>query len=93
LGGALAMLLAYDLAELGLNRATPITVFSFRGPRVRNAAFKSWCDELAVKALRVANVREPIMRMPGIFLNKATTGVADWRCSVRGGSPPTRTSA
>jgi pimeloyl-ACP methyl ester carboxylesterase len=76
LGGVLAMLLAYDLAELGLNRAAPITVFSVGGPRVRNAAFKARCDELGVKALRVADVRDPIMRMPGVFLNEATTSVA-----------------
>ncbi|XP_051227357.1 phospholipase A1 EG1, chloroplastic/mitochondrial-like [Lolium perenne] len=76
MGGALATLLAYDLAELGLNRAAPITVFSFGGPRVGNAAFKARCDELGVKALRVANVRDPITRMPGFFLNEATTGAA-----------------
>ncbi|KAM0879287.1 hypothetical protein ACQ4PT_034334 [Festuca glaucescens] len=29
MAGALAMLLAYDLAELGLNRTATITVFSF----------------------------------------------------------------
>uniref|UniRef100_A0ACD5XEN1 Uncharacterized protein n=1 Tax=Avena sativa TaxID=4498 RepID=A0ACD5XEN1_AVESA len=82
MGGALATLLAYDLAELGLNRAAPITVFSFGGPRVGNAAFKARCDELGVKALRVANVRDPITRMPGVFLNEATTGTAvlrPWR--------------
>jgi hypothetical protein len=82
MGGALATLLAYDLAELGLNRCAPITVFSFGGPRVGNAAFKARCDELGVKALRVANVRDPITRMPGVFLNEATTGTAvlrQWR--------------
>jgi hypothetical protein len=75
MGGALAMLLAYDLAELGLNRAAPITVFSFWGLRVGNAALKARCNELSGKALRVANVRDPITRMPGVFLNEATTGV------------------
>jgi hypothetical protein len=46
LGSALAMLSAYDIAEMGLNRSEsddqaesiPITVFSFAGPRVGNAA-------------------------------------------------------
>ncbi|CAM0884150.1 unnamed protein product [Alopecurus aequalis] len=82
MGGALALLLAYDLAELGLNRAAPVTVFSFGGPRVGNAAFKARCDELGVKALRVANVRDPVTRMPGVFLNEATTGTSmlrPWR--------------
>ncbi|KAF7031950.1 hypothetical protein CFC21_043193 [Triticum aestivum] len=82
MGSALALLLAYDLAELGLNRAAPVTVFSFGGPRVGNAAFKARCDELGVKALRVANVHDPITKLPGILLNEATTGVLrPWRAS------------
>ncbi|KAL6616547.1 hypothetical protein ACP70R_038817 [Stipagrostis hirtigluma subsp. patula] len=82
MGSALALLFAYDLAELGLNRGAPVTVFSFGGPRVGNAAFKARCDELGVKALRVANVHDPITKLPGIFLNEATTGVLrPWRGS------------
>ncbi|OEL29276.1 Phospholipase A1 EG1, chloroplastic [Dichanthelium oligosanthes] len=82
MGSALALLFAYDLAELGLNRGAPVTVFSFGGPRVGNAAFKARCDELGVKALRVANVHDPITKLPGIFLNEATTGVLrPWRAS------------
>ncbi|XP_039812115.1 phospholipase A1 EG1, chloroplastic/mitochondrial-like [Panicum virgatum] len=82
MGSALALLLAYDLTELGLNRGAPVTVFSFGGPRVGNAAFKARCDELGVKALRVANVHDPITKLPGIFLNEATAGVLrPWRAS------------
>ncbi|CAL4946111.1 unnamed protein product [Urochloa decumbens] len=83
MGSALALLFAYDLAELGLNRGAPVTVFSFGGPRVGNAAFKARCDELGVKALRVANVHDPITKLPGIFLNEATAGVLrpSWRGS------------
>ncbi|KAG8078775.1 hypothetical protein GUJ93_ZPchr0007g3541 [Zizania palustris] len=87
MGSALALLFAYDLAELGLNRdstgrVAPVTVFSFGGPRVGNAAFKARCDELGVKALRVANVHDPITKLPGIFLNEATTGLLrPWRGS------------
>ncbi|KAF8755346.1 hypothetical protein HU200_011337 [Digitaria exilis] len=82
MGSALALLFAYDLAELGLNRGAPVTVYSFGGPRVGNAAFKARCDELGVKALRVANVHDPITKLPGIFLNEATTGVlSPWRGS------------
>ncbi|XP_062206266.1 phospholipase A1 EG1, chloroplastic/mitochondrial-like [Phragmites australis] len=82
MGSALALLFAYDLAELGLNRGSLVTVFSFGGPRVGNAAFKARCDELGVKALRVANVHDPITKLPGIFLNEATTGVLrPWRAS------------
>ncbi|CAO2182028.1 unnamed protein product [Urochloa humidicola] len=83
MGSALALLFAYDLAELGLNRGAPVTVFSFGGPRVGNAAFKARCDDLGVKALRVANVHDPITKLPGIFLNEATAGVLrpSWRGS------------
>ncbi|TVU36170.1 hypothetical protein EJB05_18089, partial [Eragrostis curvula] len=81
MGSALATLLGYDLAERGLNRCgasgrrVPVTVFSFGGPRVGNAAFKERCDELGVKALRVANVRDPVTKLPGAFVNERTVGL------------------
>ena len=84
MGSALATLLGYDLAELGLNRdasgrRVPVTVFSFGGPRVGNAAFKDRCDELGVKVLRVANVRDPVTMLPGALLNEGTSGfLAGW---------------
>jgi hypothetical protein len=75
MGSSLAILLGYDLAELGLNRTVrwdtvPITVYSFAGPRVGNTGFKNRCDELGVKVLRVVNVNDPITKLPGIFLNE-----------------------
>ncbi|KAG8089722.1 hypothetical protein GUJ93_ZPchr0011g27325 [Zizania palustris] len=75
MGSSLALLLGYDLAELGLNRGgdgrqVPITVYSFAGPRVGNMAFKDRCDKLGVKVLRVVNVNDPITKLPGIFLNE-----------------------
>ncbi|KAL6662305.1 hypothetical protein ACP70R_000164 [Stipagrostis hirtigluma subsp. patula] len=75
MGSSLALLLGYDLAELGLNRdgsgnAVPITVYSFAGPRVGNMGFKNRCDELGVKVLRVVNVNDPITKLPGIFFNE-----------------------
>ncbi|KAM3311238.1 hypothetical protein ACQJBY_031731 [Aegilops geniculata] len=75
MGSSLALLLGYDLAELGLNRDgrgnhVPITVYSFAGPRVGNMGFKNRCDELGVKVLRVVNVNDPITKLPGIFLNE-----------------------
>ncbi|TVU02288.1 hypothetical protein EJB05_52223, partial [Eragrostis curvula] len=80
MGSSLAILLGYDLAELGLNHRTtgrnnntttiPITVYSFAGPRVGNTGFKNRCDELGVKVLRVVNVNDPITKLPGIFLNE-----------------------
>ncbi|XP_020219792.1 galactolipase DONGLE, chloroplastic [Cajanus cajan] len=81
LGSALAILLAYDLAELGLNKISnlksvdansevPVTVFSFGGPRVGNSEFKHRCDELGVKVLRIANVNDPITKLPGVVFNE-----------------------
>ncbi|KAJ8774374.1 hypothetical protein K2173_011623 [Erythroxylum novogranatense] len=75
MGSALALLLAYDIAELELNKIdhnneVPVTVFSFGGPRVGNSAFKERCDELGVKVLRIVNVNDPITKVPGVFLNE-----------------------
>lgn len=75
MGSALALLLAYDIAELGLNRRTnnevvPVSVFSFGGPRVGNSGFKKRCEELGVKVLRIVNVNDPITKMPGVLFNE-----------------------
>lgn len=75
LGSALAILCAYDIAEVGLNivnddRKIPITVFSFAGPRVGNLKFKERCDELGVKVLRVVNVHDIVPTVPGILANE-----------------------
>ncbi|CAO2152082.1 unnamed protein product [Urochloa humidicola] len=86
MGSSLAVLLGYDLAELGLNysypnnnsggaREIPITVFSFAGPRVGNLEFKTRCDELGVKVLRVVNVNDPVTKMPGVILNEGAARV------------------
>ncbi|KAJ8505076.1 hypothetical protein OPV22_005962 [Ensete ventricosum] len=75
MGSSLALLLGYDVAELGLNRdglgqEVPITVYSFGGPRVGNSGFKNRCEELGVKVLRVVNVNDPVTKLPGVFLNE-----------------------
>ncbi|KAJ0969306.1 hypothetical protein J5N97_022183 [Dioscorea zingiberensis] len=70
MGSSLALLLGYDLAELGLNYEVPITVYSFGGPRVGNIGFKKRCEELGVKVLRVVNVNDPVTKLPGVFLNE-----------------------
>ncbi|XP_050374600.1 galactolipase DONGLE, chloroplastic [Argentina anserina] len=74
MGSSLALLLAYDITELGLNRVnwstkTPVTVFSFGGPRVGNSGFKRRCEELGVKVLRIVNVNDPITKIPGMVFN------------------------
>ncbi|KAF8099474.1 hypothetical protein N665_0243s0037 [Sinapis alba] len=75
MGSSLAHLLAYDIAELGLNKKTgerdvPVTVFSFAGPRVGNLEFKNRCEELGVKVLRITNVNDPITKLPGVLFNE-----------------------
>jgi hypothetical protein len=77
MGSALAMLCAYDIAELELNRVNyescsriPITVYSFAGPRVGNGAFKDRCDELGLKILRVVNVHDVVTKIPGVIFNE-----------------------
>uniref|UniRef100_A0ACD6A2P0 Uncharacterized protein n=1 Tax=Avena sativa TaxID=4498 RepID=A0ACD6A2P0_AVESA len=90
MGSSLALLLGYDLAELGLNRdgrgnRVPVTVYSFAGPRVGNTGFKNRCDELGVKVLRVVNVNDPITKLPGIFLNENSRvlggRLVPWSCA------------
>ncbi|TVU02885.1 hypothetical protein EJB05_51593, partial [Eragrostis curvula] len=90
MGSSLAVLLGYDLAELGLNRINPsssrggggcaatipITVFSFAGPRVGNVEFRDRCDELGVKVLRVVNVNDPVTKMPGFVFNEGARALA-----------------
>eukprot|EP01018_Ginkgo_biloba_P035582 Gb_17417 [translate_table: standard] len=80
LGSALAMLSAYDIAEMGLNRSAaatdeeqsqiPITVFSFACPRVGNSAFKKRCEQLGLKFLRIVNVHDGVPKVPGVFFNE-----------------------
>ncbi|XVE84551.1 hypothetical protein DITRI_Ditri17bG0022300 [Diplodiscus trichospermus] len=76
MGSALALLLAYDITELGLNKThsdqdqTPVTVFSFGGPRVGNSGFKQRCEELGVKVLRIVNTNDPITKLPGVLFNE-----------------------
>ncbi|XAR62344.1 Phospholipase A(1) [Bertholletia excelsa] len=75
LGAALALLNAYDIAEMKLNLLDngpkiPITVFSFSGPRVGNLKFKERCDKLGVKVLRVINVHDKVPTVPGILANE-----------------------
>ncbi|XP_068647506.1 galactolipase DONGLE, chloroplastic-like [Aristolochia californica] len=91
MGSSLAMLLGYDIAELGLNtdesgQEIPITVFSFGGPRVGNSGFKERCDELGVKVLRIVNVNDPITKLPGVLFNenfRVLGGIYElpWSCS------------
>nr|DAD29658.1 TPA_asm: hypothetical protein HUJ06_031126 [Nelumbo nucifera] len=78
LGAALALLSAYDVAEMKLDvrrnghsqTRIPVTVFSFSGPRVGNLKFKEMCDELGIKVLRVINVHDKVPTVPGVIANE-----------------------
>ncbi|XP_031493738.1 phospholipase A1-Igamma1, chloroplastic-like [Nymphaea colorata] len=80
LGSALAILSAYDIAEMRLNvlpdgRTIPIGVFSFSGPRVGNRQLKKRCEELGIKVLRVVNVHDTVPKVPGLLLNERLPGM------------------
>ncbi|XP_074321269.1 phospholipase A1-Igamma3, chloroplastic-like [Silene latifolia] len=79
LGGALALLSAYDIAEMRLNvvhdesfkpKKIPVSVITYGSPRVGNLKFKERCDELGVKQLRVVNVHDKVPTMPGLIANE-----------------------
>ncbi|KAL8150292.1 hypothetical protein V2J09_020100 [Rumex salicifolius] len=76
LGSALAVLSAFDVAEIGVNiradgRAVPVGVFSFSGPRVGNRRFKERLENtLGVKVLRVHNVNDVVPKAPGVLVNE-----------------------
>lgn len=81
LGGALAVLSAYDIAQRHLIttsstdgkstiKVVPITGFTFGCPRVGNRAFRDECKRLQVKILRVVNKNDIVPQVPGIFVNE-----------------------
>ena len=74
LGGALAILTAYEIAERGINKQTnkngsveaiPVAVFSYGSPRIGDAVFKRRFEELQLKALRVVNVQDMVPKSIG----------------------------
>ncbi|XP_043687791.1 phospholipase A1-Igamma3, chloroplastic-like [Telopea speciosissima] len=64
LGGALALLNAYEAAKAIPD--LPICVISFGGPKVGNNAFKEKLREMGVKTLRVVVKQDKVPLMPGI---------------------------
>lgn len=66
LGGALAVLTAYEIAERGLNKqrkgdtAIPVTAFTFGAPHVGDGVFRRRFEELQLKVLRVVNVHDVV---------------------------------
>lgn len=75
LGGALALLSAYDLVETGINvrmngMAMPVCAITFAAPRVGNARFKARLEFLGLKVLRVVNVHDVVPQGPGWLTNE-----------------------
>ncbi|XP_010540608.1 PREDICTED: phospholipase A1-Igamma1, chloroplastic [Tarenaya hassleriana] len=69
LGGALALLNAYEVAR-DIPALSNISVISFGAPRVGNLAFKERLNHLGVKVLRVVNKQDIVPKLPGIVFNK-----------------------
>lgn len=68
LGGALALLSAYEAASA--MPQLPVSVISFGAPRVGNEAFGHRLKELKVKTLRVVVKQDVVPKMPGILFNE-----------------------
>ncbi|WOK99511.1 phospholipase A1-Igamma1, chloroplastic-like [Canna indica] len=82
LGGALALLNAYEAASTMPN--LPVSVISFGAPRVGNEAFAERLKEMKVKVLRVVVKQDVVPKMPGILFNEGlkrfegVTGTLEW---------------
>ncbi|CAA2976013.1 phospholipase A1-Igamma1, chloroplastic [Olea europaea subsp. europaea] len=82
LGGALALLNAYEAAKNF--PSLPISVISFAAPRVGNIAFRDELYQMGVKTLRVTIKQDIVPRMPGIVFNESLqkfddiTGTLEW---------------
>lgn len=70
-GGALAVLTAYEIAERGLHKQeifVPVTAFTFGAPHVGDGAFRARFEgDLGLKALRVANVHDVVAKSMANF--------------------------
>ncbi|XP_074592533.1 phospholipase A1-Igamma1, chloroplastic-like [Curcuma longa] len=69
LGAALALLNAYEAAS-ALPEDVPVSVISFAGPRVGNAAFGERLKEKKVKVLRAVVKQDVVPRLPGLLFNE-----------------------
>ncbi|CAK9162672.1 unnamed protein product [Ilex paraguariensis] len=82
LGGALALLSAYEAASSlpGLH----VSIISFGAPRVGNIAFRDELHQMGVKTLHVVAKQDLVPRMPGLVFNESLqkfddiTGTLDW---------------
>jgi hypothetical protein len=80
LGGALALLNAYEAAK-NLPTDVSISVISFGAPRVGNNDFRDELHQLGVKILRVVVKQDVVPKMPGLVFNEQfdlTIKSMDW---------------
>ncbi|CAL9137395.1 unnamed protein product [Musa acuminata var. zebrina] len=81
LGGALAILSAYDIVKHGLSKIgeteeyLPVCAMVFESPRVGNQAFRdSWEKQPNLRLLRVKNKGDPIPDLPPLELGYVDVG-------------------
>ncbi|CAL9201335.1 unnamed protein product [Musa hybrid cultivar] len=81
LGGALAILSAYDIVKHGLSKTGeteeyfPVCAMVFESPRVGNQAFRdSWEKQPNLRLLRVKNKGDPIPDLPPLELGYVDVG-------------------
>ncbi|XP_021763473.1 phospholipase A1-Igamma1, chloroplastic-like [Chenopodium quinoa] len=67
LGGALALLNAYEAAAIFVN--LPVSVISFAAPRIGNSVFRDELHELGVKILRVVVKQDVVPWTAGMVFN------------------------
>ncbi|KGN46517.1 hypothetical protein Csa_005105 [Cucumis sativus] len=78
LGAALAILTAYDIKMTFEQRAPPVTVVSFGGPRVGNKDFQRSLDEQGTKVLRIVNSDDIVTKVPGIVVDDDNLEALPW---------------
>ncbi|CAL9042374.1 unnamed protein product [Musa banksii] len=81
LGGALAILSAYDIVKHGLSKIGetkeyfPVCAMVFESPRVGNQAFRdSWEQQPNLRLLRVKNKGDPVPDLPHLVLGYVDVG-------------------
>ncbi|CAL9079585.1 unnamed protein product [Musa textilis] len=79
LGGALAILSAYDIVKQGLSKIGeeyfPVCAMTFESPRVGNQAFRdSWDQQPNLRLLRVKNKGDPVPDYPDLGLGYVDFG-------------------
>ncbi|XP_078437472.1 alpha/beta-Hydrolases superfamily protein [Wolffia australiana] len=70
LGGALAILSAYEAAAAKIPGLSRVSVFTFGAPLVGNKGFARELENLGVKVLRVVSKQDLVPKLPGTLLKR-----------------------